>query len=156
VQNPGAEPRVALDYRITRGPRTVRTMSGYDPPQELVDQLRQTWADSVVVDLIGPDLEQVASSHLAGLGYLRASVKANVDETIDDQLTASMQVDTGPVTTERHLAFSGNTVLSEKELLDLTSQANQDGEAWKNPAALLETVESAYAARGYLGAKATV
>ena len=131
-------------------------MSGYDPPQALVDQLRQTWADSVVVDLIGPDLEQVVRSHLAGLGYLRASVKANVDETIDDQLTASVQVDPGPVTTERHLAFSGNTVLSEKELLDLTGQANQDGEAWKNPAALLETVESAYAARGYLGAKATV
>ncbi len=156
VPNTSAEPRVALDYRITRGPRTVLTISGYDPPQELVDQLRQTWADSVVVDLIGPDLELVVRNHLAGLGYLRASVTANVDETIADQLTASVQVDPGPVTTERHLAFSGNTVLSEKELLDLASQAKQDGEAWKNAAPLLETVESAYAARGYLGAKATV
>ena len=79
IQNTGAEPRVALDYRITRGPRTVLTVSGYDPPQALLDQLRQTWSDSVLVDLLGADLEQVVRDHLAGLGYLRATVKATVD-----------------------------------------------------------------------------
>ena len=155
IHHTGVESQVALDYRITRGPRTVLTMSGYNPPQPLVDQLRQTWADSGLVDLIGPDLELVVRNHLAGLGYLRASVKANVDETVANQLTASVQVEPGPVTTERHLAFSGNTVLSEKELLNLALPGNLDGEAWKNPAALLETVESAYAARGYLAARAT-
>ena len=149
------EPRVALDYRITRGPRTVLTMSGYDPPRALVEQLRQTWADSVLVDLIAPDLEQVVRDHLAGLGHLRAGVTVNVDTTIADQLTASVQVDAGPLTTERHLAFAGNTALSESELRDLARRADPDGEAWTNPAALLETLESAYAARGYLGATAT-
>ena len=60
-RTPAAEPRVALDYRITRGPRTVLTVSGYDPPPALVDQLRQTWSDSVLVDLLGADLEQVSA-----------------------------------------------------------------------------------------------
>ena len=82
-------------------------------------------------------------------------MKAEVDRSIADQLTASLQVDPGPVTTQRHLAFSGNTVLSEKELLDLARPAELDADAWTHPAALLEMLESVYAARGYLGTKAT-
>ena len=133
VQNAGAEPRVALDYRITRGPRTVLTMSGYDPPPE---RCRSASAGVGGQRGRGPDRRRSRAGRPQSprWSWLPARQReGEVDETIADQLTASVQVDPGPVTTERHLAFSGNTVLSEKELLDLAGPANLDGAGVEEP-----------------------
>jgi outer membrane protein insertion porin family len=149
-------PRVTLDYRITRGPRTVLSVAGYAPPPALLDQLRRAWSDSVLVDLLEADLTKVMREHLVDAGYLRATVGVDVDESGPDHVTATMRVEPGPLTVERHLAFSGNTMMSEQELLVVAQADALDVAAWKDPAPLLEVLESAYAARGYLATKATV
>ena len=147
---------MTLDYRITRGPRTVLAVSGYAPPAALLEQLRRAWSDSVLVDLLDADLTEVMRGHLVDVGYLRATVAVDVDQSGPDQVTATLRVDPGPLTVERHLAFSGNTVMSGKELLDAAQANAADVAAWKDPAALLEALQSAYAARGFLATRLTV
>ncbi len=149
-------PRVTLDYRITRGPRTVLAVSGYAPPAALLEQLQRAWSDSALVDLLDADLTEVMRGHLVDVGYLRATVAVDVDQSGPDQVTATLHVDPGPLTVERHLAFSGNTVMSGKELLDAAQANAADVAAWKDPAALLEALQSAYAARGFLATRLTV
>ena len=55
--------------------------------------------------------------HLVARGSCAPPSAVDVDQSPPDQVTATVQVEPGPLTTERRLAFSGNTVLSEKELL---------------------------------------
>jgi outer membrane protein assembly factor BamA/autotransporter translocation and assembly factor TamB len=147
---------VTLDYRITRGPRTVLSVSGYRPPPAVLDQLRHAWSDSVLVDLLEADLTEVMRAHLIDVGYLRSTVAVDVDESVPDQVTATMRVEPGALTVERRLAFSGNTVISEQELLAVAQADAMDVAAWRDPAPLLEVLESAYAARGYLATEAIV
>ena len=151
----GGEPRVALDYRVTRGPRTVLSVSGYTPPPEAEDQLRQAWSDSVLVDLLEDDLARVMREHLIDAGFLRAAIAVEVDHSRPDQVTATVRVEPGPRSTERRLAFSGNTVLSEKELLATVEADTGLVSPWRDPAPLLEVLQAAYASRGYLGTMAT-
>ncbi len=151
----GGEPRVALDYRVTRGPRTVLSVSGYTPPPEAEDQLRQAWSDSVLVDLLEDDLARVMREHLIDAGFLRAAIAVEVDHSQPDLVTATVRVEPGPRSTERRLAFSGNTVLSEKELLATVEADTGLVSPWRDPAPLLEVLQAAYASRGYLGTMAT-
>jgi outer membrane protein insertion porin family len=155
VDGAAGESRVALDYRITRGPRTLLSVSGYDPPPALMDQLRQAWSDSLLVELLDADLSQVMRGHLSDLGYLQATVKVEVDRAEPDQLRAVVRVEPGPVTLDRHLTFSGNTAISDEELLTAAGADTLASSAWKNPAPLLEAIEATYALRGYLAARAT-
>ena len=148
--------RVALDYRIARGPRTVLSVEGYSPAPALLDQLRQAWADSALLELLAVDLERVMRQHLVASGYLRATVAVDVDQSTLDQVTATVKVEPGPLSSDRRLAFSGNTAISDKELLAAAQPRTVvAGVPWLDPEPLLEALESAYAARGYLAAKAT-
>jgi outer membrane protein insertion porin family len=147
--------RVALDYRVTRGPRTVLLVTGYAVPSEVEATLRQTWSESVLIDLLEADLARVMRGHMVDVGFLRAAIAVDVDTSQPDVVTVAVKVDPGPQSTERRLAFSGNTVLSEKELLATIEASPGLVSPWRDPAPLVETLQAAYAARGYLAMTAT-
>jgi outer membrane protein insertion porin family len=155
LETGGGELRVALDYRVTRGPRTVLSITGYVAPPEVEQRLRQAWSDSVLVELLDGDLTRVMREHLVDAGYLRAVIEVQVDTSQPGLVTAGIRVDPGVRSTIRRIAFSGNTVLSSKALLAVV-QADAGLESpWRHPAPLLEVVQAAYAARGYLATTAT-
>ena len=87
----GGEPRVALDYRVTRGPRTVLSVSGYTPPPEVEDQLRQAWADSVLVDLLEADLARVMREHLVDADSCAQRSPSRWTTSRPDLVTATVQ-----------------------------------------------------------------
>ena len=120
----GGVQRVALDYRVTRGERTVLVVSGYSPPADVEERLQQAWADTQLLDLLNADLSRVMRDHLADRGFLRATVEVELDESQPDLVKATVRVDPGPRTTERLLAFTGNTALSDAELIAL-EEANR-------------------------------
>ena len=152
---PGAgEPRVALDYRVTRGPRTQLSLAGYTFPTEVESRLRQAWSDSVLVDLLEGDLARVAREHLIDAGYLRATVGVEVDDSQAEVVTATIRVEPGGRSTDRRLAFSGNTALSENDLMAAVESAGLVS-PWQDPAPLLELLQAAYGARGYLAMSAS-
>jgi outer membrane protein insertion porin family len=147
--------RVALDYRVTRGPRTVLLITGYAIPSDVEATLRQTWSESVLIDLLEADLTRVMHGHMVDVGFLRAAIAVDVDTSQPDTVTAVVKVDPGPRSTERHLAFSGNTVFSERELLSTIEASPGLVPPWRDPAPLLDVLQAAYAARGYLAMTAT-
>ena len=89
-----------------------------------MDQLRQAWADSVLVELLGTDLERVMREHLVNQGYLRAtSALPWITLDVERRITATITVDPGARTTERRVAFIGNHAIDEKTLLADRHQA---------------------------------
>jgi len=149
------EPRVALDYRVTRGPRTVLSIDGYAAPPDVEQRLRQAWSDSVLVDLVDGDLTRVMREHLVDAGFLRAVIDVQVDTSQPDLVTAGIRVDPGVRSTDRRLTFSGNTVLSGKDLLAMAEADAGLESPWRDPAPLLEELQAVYASRGYLAMTAT-
>ena len=110
----------------------------------------------MLVDLIGADLEQVVRHHLAGLGYLRATVTATVDQTVADQLTASVQVDPG----RGHDRAPSGVLGQHRDEREGAAGAGRARPLWtprhgRPPRRCSRPLESAYAARGYLAAHAT-
>ncbi len=146
----GGQRRVSLDYRVTRGPHTVLSVIGYACPQEVEERLRQVWSDSVLVNLLEDDLVRVMREHLIAIGFLRATVAAEVDHSQPDRVTATIRVEPGIRSTDRRLAFSGNTVLSSEDLLAVARADAGLESPWLDPAPLFEVLQAAYADRGYL------
>jgi outer membrane protein insertion porin family len=150
----GKERRVDLLYRITRGSRTLLEVTGYSADDEFIGRLVQTWSDNVLPDLLGESLARTARNHLIDDGLLRARVEVDTDAQDPGTTRARIRIDPGPRSDSRRVALSGNRVISSEVLQDLASSRRLDAEAWKDPAPLIDEIRAAYAAKGYLGARA--
>jgi len=156
AESTGTERLVDLEYRITRGPRTVLEVTGYAVRDDLLNHLRQTWSDNVVLDLLDDRLTKATREHLIHAGFLRARIEVEVDRPDSDTDRARVRIDPGPRTASRELAFRGNQVLTTRTLQELTASGRLEADAWTNPAPLIAAIRAAYAARGQLAAEVTI
>lgn len=151
----GKERPVDLQYRITRGQRTLLEVNGHPADDQLMARLRRTWSETVLVDLLDDSLARAARDYLVDEGFLRAGVEVRVDHPEPDTVRARVQIEPGPKTSSRQFAFSGNQAIPAEVLQELASSSRLDADPWKNPGPLLAEIQAAYAARGYLAARAT-
>ena len=146
---------VDLQYRVTRGRRTLLEVTGYTANDEFIGQLRQAWSENVLFQLLNESLARVARDHLIDSGFLRAHVRVEVDWPQADTERARVDIEPGPRTDSRRLAFRGNQVIPSETLQQLATSRQLDDAAWKDPAPLLREIQAAYAAKGHLAARAT-
>ena len=154
-EHTGKERPVDLQYRITRGRRTLLELTGYAADEALMQRLQQAWSDTVLLDLLGDSLTRAARDHLVDAGFLRARIEVDVDRPEPDTARARLRIQPGPRTETRQLAFSGNTTISSEALQQLASARRSDFDPWKDPAPLMDEIRAAYAAKGHLAARAT-
>ncbi|MGE5814725.1 MAG: translocation/assembly module TamB domain-containing protein, partial [Acidobacteriota bacterium] len=153
-EDTGTERQVDLQYRITRGPRTLLEVTGYIADDAFLARLRQAWSDNVLVNLLGDSLAKAARDQLADAGFLRARVEAAIDRPEPDAVLARIRIEPGPRTDSRRLAFSGNRVIASEELQNLATSRGLDADAWKDSTRLIDEIRAAYAAKGHLAARA--
>ena len=156
AESTGKERPVDLQYRIARGRRTVLEVTGYAGGDDLLNRLRQTWSDNVVLDLLDDRLTKATREHLIDAGFLRARIEVEVDRPDSDTDRARVRIDPGLRTGSRHLAFQGNQVLATQTLQELTASGRLDANAWTDPAPLIAAIREAYAAKGHLAARVTI
>ena len=121
AESTGKERPVDLQYRIARGRRTVLEVTGYAGGDDLLNRLRQTWSDNVVLDLLDDRLTKATREHLIDAGFLRARIEVEVDRPDSDTDRARVRIDPGLRTGSRQLAFRGNQVLATQTLQELDS-----------------------------------
>ena len=156
AESKGKERPVDLQYRIARGRRTVLEVTGYAGGDDLLNHLRQTWSDNVVLDLLDDRLITATREHLIDAGFLRARIEVEVDRPDSDTDRARVRIDPGLRTGARQLAFRGNQVLATERLREIAASGRLDATAWKDPAPLSAAIRGAYAAKGYLAARMTL
>ena len=156
AESKGKERPVDLQYRIARGRRTVLEVTGYAGGDDLLNRLRQTWSDNVVLDLLDDRLTKTTREHLIDAGFLRARIEVEVDRPDSDTDRARVRIDPGLRTGSRQLAFRGNQVLATQTLKELTASGRLDANAWTDPAPLIAAIREAYAAKGHLAAQVTI
>ena len=156
VESKGKERPVDLQYRIARGRRTVLEVTGYAGGDDLFNHLRQTWSDSVVLDLLDDRLITATREHLIDAGFLRATIEVEVERLDSDTDRARVRIDPGLRSGAQQLAFRGNQVLATQRLREIAASGRLDAAAWKDPAPLGAAIRGAYAAKGYLAARLTV
>ena len=146
---------VDLQYRITRGQRTLLEFTGYSADDELRERLRRTWSETVLLDLLDDSLERAVREHLIDDGFLRARIEVRVDQPEPGAVRARLSIEPGPRTGSRLFAFSGNQIIPSESLQELASSNQLDADPWKDPGPLMAAIQAAYAAKGHLTARAT-
>jgi outer membrane protein assembly factor BamA/autotransporter translocation and assembly factor TamB len=89
---------VALDYRMTAGPRTRIVVTGFDSTAALRSRLEMAWAQSVFEEFLIDEAQEIVRAELARDGYLQAKVSAQVTQE-DAARTLTVQADPGPRST---------------------------------------------------------
>ncbi|HEU4927580.1 MAG TPA: translocation/assembly module TamB domain-containing protein, partial [Vicinamibacterales bacterium] len=146
---------VDLQYQITRGQRTRLEVTGYAANDDLMGRLRRTWSETVLVDLLDDSLARAARDHLIDQGFLRSRVEVLLDHPEPDVIRARLHIDSGPRSPSRAVEFSGNRAIPSAVLEEVASSSGLDADPWKDPDPLLAEIQAAYAAKGYLAARAT-
>jgi outer membrane protein assembly factor BamA len=119
----------------------------------LTEQLELAWAGAVLPEFLSERLAALTRRHLVEKGYLRARADVEVTRVDAAMQRALVRVTQGPLTTVRRLAFSGNTVITAREL-EALAEPFLEIEAWIDPAALEEAIHAEYEVRGYAAAVA--
>ncbi|MCX6537997.1 MAG: translocation/assembly module TamB domain-containing protein [Acidobacteria bacterium] len=149
---PGTKARVALEYRITRGPATSVVVTGWSADAPFIARLRMAWAATTFDQFAADDMSRVAREMLVDRGYVLPVVHPTVSETSPGVLLATINVQTGPRVTKRTFVFEGASVFSEQDLLAIATAAGVTDSAWRDPEVLCLAISEAYAAAGYRGA----
>ena len=156
VESTGRTRTVDLQYRITRGRRTALEVTGYTKGDALLDDLRRTWSDNVLPELLDGRLARAARDHLIDEGYLQARIEVAIDQPGGDTDRARVHIEPGPRTASRRLVFVGNEVLATETLQALTQSGQLSSTVWKDPAEMIAALRAAYAAKGHLAAEVTL
>ena len=154
-QKPTSSTPVDLGYTIDAGGRTTLEVTGVTIPSSLRDALVQAWADTPIDALVGDEFDGLLKPWLAKDGYLQASVSTAINVRSGVK-TATVTVTPGTQTTDRVVAFTGNTAIKSKTLDRALTDAGMRDRMWSAPTDVQAVVISAYHDLGYLGAKVTV
>jgi outer membrane protein assembly factor BamA len=154
-QKPTSSTPVDLGYTVDAGGRTALEVTGVKIPDSLHEALVQAWADTPIDALLPDEFDALLKPWLAKDGYLQASVSTSISVNSGTK-TARVTVTPGPQTTDRVVAFTGNTAISSKKLDEALTSAGLRDRLWSAPGSVQAVVISAYHDLGYLGAKVTV
>jgi outer membrane protein assembly complex protein YaeT len=145
---------IALEYEITRGPRTTLTVEGLTLPDDLVSRLETAWASAVFDGFLLEDLAAMVQAHLTSTGYLRADVSAAV---VSDPAAAIkeivVRVAPGTRFADRRLTFVGPQRFDAPVLEAAVQAADLGASIWRDPTPLEAAIERHYGLQGYLEAE---
>ncbi len=148
---------VALEYELHPGPTTRLTIEGFDLPPRLRHEMEDAWARSVFDQFLLEDLQEQAARHLMSLGYLRASVTAEVEERpARNEKESRLRLVPRDRIARRRLVFEGNDRIGTGSLQELVRVQNLVDAAWIDPERLREAIVSRYQAEGFLAARVEV
>jgi outer membrane protein insertion porin family len=146
---------VRLEYAVTRGPRTTLAIDGHKMPPEVIEAMRDAWAESVSTAFLLEDLERVARTHLIDDGYLSARVRTEVPANTPAAVGVLVHVTTGPLASSRRIDPSGVSP-AMRPLLDVyLKTSGLDRTAWYDPATLKAPLETFFRDNGYMDASVT-
>jgi outer membrane protein assembly factor BamA/autotransporter translocation and assembly factor TamB len=146
---------VALEYAITRGPRTTLAIDGHEMPDDVLDEMRDAWSESVSTAFLVEDLERIARTHLVDDGHLTPEVKAEVAVQTAAAQAVLLHVKAGPLAKSRQIDVQGVSSGMRTKLRDFLDTSRLDRTAWYDPAGLKAPVEAFFRDRGHLEVKVT-
>ncbi len=146
---------MALEYAVSRGPRTTLAVDGHKMPPQVIEKMRDAWAESVSTAFLVEDLERVARTHLIDDGYLAPRVKTEVPVQTPATIGVVMHVAPGPLAASRRIDFAGASAETRETLETYTGTSGLARTAWYDPATLKAPIETFYRDRGYLEATVT-
>ena len=153
----GNEDTIALTYEIDGGPQTTLIVAGYDLPSRLRREMEQAWSQSVFDGFLTDELQRIAAVHLAGRGYLRATVTTEVvarSDVNDKQIV--LTIDPGLRTIQPRLTFRGNAHIPSEALERHLAALDLTAIAWVDRSQAVEALRGLYRSQGWLGARVTV
>jgi outer membrane protein insertion porin family len=145
----GSDVRVALEYRVTRGPRTVVVVTGVQPSDRFLGVLRNAWAETSFDQLAASDMARAGRGFLLDEGFVVPDVSVAVETLGDGSLQANVSVVPGLRPRRRAVTFDGMTVFSELDVIAIALSATSVEGAWRDPSVVTAAVSNAYAAAGY-------
>lgn len=146
------EPGVVLEYEIDRGPLARLDITGFEPPQSLVDELKRTWSNAIFDEALRSDLALAVRRHLAQRNFLRAGVEVSLQPADAGEKRVQIDVRPGARTIGREVQFDGNV---EVPIARLEALAGDEVGIWLSPATLARNVEAVYLEEGFLAARVT-
>ena len=143
---------VALEYRITAGPRAAIEVEGDRLPGRLLRELERLWSDSLLdIGLLG-DATAAVQAHLAGEGYLRARVRATrlPPDAASPLTRLRIRVARGARSATRTIEATGNHLLSDSHIRAAATALGVT--AWLTPGHLADEIARLYRQQGHLAA----
>ena len=141
---------MALEYAVSRGPHTTLAVNGHKMPPDVIERMRDAWAESVSPAFLTEDIERAARTHLIDDGYLAPRVKAEVPVQSATAVAVLLQVTPGPLAASRRIDLGGASKDIREPLDTFIDTSGLARTAWYDPAALKAPVEAFYRDRGYL------
>ena len=155
-RTPGPDERtVGLTYEVDRGPRTRLTVTGWRLPDGVRRDLETIWTRAVFDTFLTAELAARVAAHLAGEGYLRATVDVRITGPAGPAPLVKevrVSIEPGARSAERRLAFEGATAGEEAALRALAADRGLEAAAWTDPERLVTAARDWYRSRGHLRA----
>jgi outer membrane protein assembly complex protein YaeT len=144
-----------LTFNVVRGPRALLTIEGFQLPQRVSDQMKDTWTRAVFDGFLLEELETQARDYLGDIGFLQAEITAEVQASSAEQKEIVLQIESGPRTRQRDLVFQGNDRLTTAELRTFIARQGLEQSVWADPDPLITSLSSLYRSRGMLEVRVT-
>jgi outer membrane protein insertion porin family len=146
---------VALDYEIEPGPVTELVVDGHPLESGLLDDLHEAWRRTIFDRFLLDEIRTLVMRHLLDEDIVGSTVVAKVAESTPERKVVEVAVTPGTTVREREIRYTGNDALSADQLNDVVRAAGLDLDGWLDPIRIVEALEDAYRARGYLAASVT-
>ena len=148
---------IALTYDIRRGPTTTLTVEGYQLPDRLQRDMEGAWTRSVFDGFLLDELQAMARTHVASVGYLRPTIATEIKERPErDEKEIVLHIEPGPQTNERRLDLRGNEQIAINRVERFITEHGLQQVAWTDSPSLEAALESLYRGAGLLAASVDV
>ncbi|MEE2637492.1 MAG: translocation/assembly module TamB domain-containing protein [Acidobacteriota bacterium] len=140
--------RVALQFDVSVGPRTILDVQGYQPPRRVRRAMEAAWRRAVGDVFLFEELTDLIRRHLVEEGFLRPVVTVDVvvvpDEVMFEGERSSekriiVRIEPGPRFRERAIQFAGGQRLEPTQLSRLLT-VDRANDAWVGGDALTRAV----------------
>jgi outer membrane protein insertion porin family len=145
--------RVALEFRVERGPRTILEIEGMAAPPGLIEELEEAWHRNVFDQFLVEDLTHRVRRHLVDEGELANVVVGRIDRPAENTKRLRIEVTPGAPVTAREIRVSGNVEVDAARLDAEVAAAGLEIEAWLDRTLVERTLRQAYQEEGFLKAE---
>jgi len=155
-RQPAGPNSLALVYDVAPGPHTTFHVEGFDLPAAVVADMRHAWIDAVFDGFLVDDLERLARAALVADGYLQNTVAVRIDLTGRDEKVVTIAIAPGRRVADRRVTFAGNAHVPDETLRAVLETRGLESDAWIDPEAAAQALETHYRSLGYLAADVSV
>ncbi len=147
--------RVALTYRIERGPATELRVEGMTVSGGLRRQIEETWSHSVFDRFLLEEIEGALRLDLVRRDVVNAQVKAVVESTSPVKVIRAT-VREGQAARRRRIVYAGESALTAGQLNAAIAERGLSDYGWLDPPSIATALRSRYDAQGYRDAAIAV